>query len=331
MKYAKPAELVRLLLRQSDRHPIRAVGSGDLQPFDPRFVRSLKNLGILNEREDLCDSGETVLQVVDKAMIAVDPDTGACERVDDALDIQMHDINFGAICREIRSQSRLEGPGPSPISPRIWRLGRHFRNARAAEICLARRLRTETAQEFVDHVRGAIDAEAFIAVIGLTRCDLPSAVSRQLDGLRMTVTAVEDHLGNDPAAPFALDLGRIRMASPAVANDTRLAVDRIGRRVILDGIELSIEPRDLGVLVLLAEEAADAGGWVPRDSIAATLVASTDRDGNLEQVDRSMNRLRDAFRKDARLTEVPRSGFIETKPKVGYRLTLPTSEIAFMA
>ena len=75
----------------------------------------------------------------------------------------------------------------------------------------------------------------------------------------------------------------------------------------------------------------DAGGWVLRDSIAAALRASTGRDGNPEQVDRSINRLRDIFRKEQRLPGVPKNGFIETKPKVGCRLTLASSDIGFMA
>ena len=100
--------------------------------------------------------------------------------------------------------------------------------------------------------------------------------------------------------------------------------------MIFDGLELSIEPRDFDGFVLLAEEAADVGGWVLRDSIAAALRASTRRDGNPEQVDRCIYRLRNAFRKLASVIEVPGHAYIETKPKVGNRLTLAASEIGFM-
>lgn len=331
MKFANAAGLIRLLLLQSDRHPIRSIGAADLQPYDPRFVRTLRNLGILTEREDLRDDDGAFLQVVDDALIVVDPETGACERHDDALDVQAFDIDIGAICRAIREQSGLEGPGPSAISARVWRLGRYVRHDRASEICLVRRLREEAAQEIVDHVRGAIDTESSVALISLGRSDLPTAVARQLDAMRMTVVVAEDLMGHTPGAPFALSLDRIRLVSSMPKVETRLVVDRIGRRVIFDGVELSIEPRDFDVFVLLAEEASDAGGWVLRDSIVAALQASTGRDGNLEQVDRSINRLRDVFRKEPRLTGVSRNGFIETKSKVGSRLTLAASEIGFMA
>ncbi|NJL50571.1 MAG: hypothetical protein HC909_02505 [Blastochloris sp.] len=183
----------------------------------------------------------------------------------------------------------------------------------------------------MDHVRGAIDTEASVTLISLGRCDLPTTVARQLDAMRMTVVMAEDLLVDDTGTPFAMDLARVRVAPSMPAGEKRLVVDRIGRRVTCDMIELSVEPRDLVVLLLLAEEAADAGGWVLRDSIAAALRSSTGGDSNPEQIDRCINRLRGAFRRDARLSGVPRNGFIETKPKVGYRLVLASSEIGFMA
>ncbi|WP_347267754.1 hypothetical protein [Paracoccus sp. (in: a-proteobacteria)] len=331
MKSANAAGLIRLLLQQSDRHPIRAVGAAELLPYDPRLIRSLRNLGILTEREDLRDDGATVLQVVDEALVAIDPETGACERHDDALDVQTFDIDLAAICRAIREQSGLEGPGPTPISTRVWRLGRSSRHGRVAEICLVRRLREETAQEIVDHVRGAIDTETAIMLVSLGRCDLPTAVARQLDLLRMTVAPAEDLLRGDAANPLAMDFSRIRISSGPAVPEARLVVDRTGRRVIFQNVELAVEPRDFDVFVLLAEEAADAGGWVLRGSIDAALRASTGREGNPEQVDRSINRLRDVFRKEPRLPAVPKNGFIETKAKVGCRLTLAAAEIGFMA
>mgnify|MGYP005861489481 CR=1 FL=1 len=105
MTSASAAGLIRLLLRQSDRHPIRAIGAADLKPYDPRIGRSLRNLGILVEREDLRDDGAAVFQVVDDALVVVDPETGACERHDHALDVRTFDIDIAALCRAIREQS----------------------------------------------------------------------------------------------------------------------------------------------------------------------------------------------------------------------------------
>ncbi|MFQ8433761.1 hypothetical protein [Amaricoccus sp. W119] len=331
MTFAEPVDLIRLLLRQSDRHPIRAVGAEDLQPYDPHPVRRLKTLGILIERVDQRDEGDAVLAIDDGALIEIDTETGECSRLPDAHDIQLCDIDLEAVCRQLRAQSDLTGPGPARLSPRLWRLGRHQRKDRAVEVCLVRQMRGGTAQEIVDHARGAIDTETPVALIALSPVEVPTPLARQLNGPRMTVTCIEDHLGADSARPFALDLTRLRLPVCSAETAARLSIDRVGRRVTFDAVELAVEPRDFDMFVLLAEEAAGGGGWVQRDTISTTLQSATGRPGNPEQADRSINRLRDLFRKNGRLAAVPQNGFIETKPKVGYRLTLATSEIGFMA
>jgi hypothetical protein len=238
MTFASPEELVRLLLRQSDRHPVRAIGAAELQPYDPRFIRSLRNLRILLEREDLRDDGGVVYQPVENALVVIDPETGAFERCDDALDVRIFDIEFQSLCCAIREQSGLSGPTISAISTRVWRLGRYERHGRAAMICLVRRLREDTAQEIVDLVRGAIDSEEPVALISLGACDLPTTVARQLDGLRMTLANAADLLKGDPDHPFALDLSRIRVPTGPQAPEARLQIDRIGRRFIFDSVNL---------------------------------------------------------------------------------------------
>lgn len=327
MTFAKPAELVRLLLQQSDRHPIRALSAAELDGHVPSFVRSLKNLGILRERSDLWDSGDAVLDVVDGMLFETDTLTGECVRGGDALDVQVFDIDFEAICREMRSQSGLTGPPMTFLSARAVHLGRAVKNERAAEVCLIRGLRPERALETINLIRGSIDSSASVAAISLAGCDLPTTVTRQLSALRMQLTAIDEHLGVDPEVPFALNLSGIRFASVEAGAKARLVVDRLGRRSLSDGIDLDIEPRDFGVLVLLAEEAAGEGGWVRHESISASVRAATGKDGNEEQAGKSINRLRDAFRKNAQLKDVPRNGYIETKSKTGYRLTLPRDSI----
>ena len=331
MTFANAAELIRLLLRQSDRHPVRAISAAELEPYDPRFLRSLRNIGILVTREDLPDDGGSIFGVIDGSLFVVDPETGECERHDDALDIQSFDIDIATLCRTIREQSGLRGPGPMALSTRVWRLGRHEQHGRAAEVCLVRRLQEETAQEILDHVRGAIDTETSVALVSLGSSELPTVVTRQLDGLRMTVSRADDLLRDDPVRPFALDLDRVRLAIGKQAPNARLQIDRIGRRAIFDGVEIDIEPRDFDAVVLLGDEALAAGGWVSKESLAATIQASTGRESNPEQVDRCINRLRDVFRKNPRLNAVPSNGFIDRKSKVGARLILASSDIAFIA
>lgn len=82
---------------------------------------------------------------------------------------------------------RANGPGPMAISARIWRLGGYQQHGRAAEICLVRRRREETAQEIPDHLRAAINTKTSVALVSLGSSELPPVVTRQLDRLRMTV------------------------------------------------------------------------------------------------------------------------------------------------
>jgi hypothetical protein len=175
-----------------------------------------------------------------------------------------------------------------------------------------------------------IGTETPVALVSLGSNDLPTVVTRQLSGLRMTVSRAEDLLRDDPGRPFALALGRVRVPTDNQALDARLQMDRIGRRAIFEGVEIDIEPRDFDAVALLADEALAAGGWVSKESLAATIQASTGRESNPEQVDRCINRLRDVFRKNPRLKAVPSNGFIDRKSKVGARLILASSEIAFI-
>ena len=205
------------------------------------------------------------------------------------------------------------------------------RNGRAALLAAWGYATTGRHDEAATILRGAIDTETSVALVSLRRSELPTVVTRQLDRLRMTVSYAEDLLRDDPVRPFALDLGRVRLAAGKQASDARFQVDRIGRRAIFDGVEIDVEPRDFDAVVLLGDEALAAGGWVSNERLAAAIQASTGRESNPEQVDRCINRLRDAFRKNPQLSSVPSNGFIDRKSKVGARFTLSPSDIAFIA
>jgi len=64
MTFANAAELIRLLLRQSDRHPVRAIGAAELEPYLPDQLRaqSLQRSGIIREPRQA--SAEAALPVI---------------------------------------------------------------------------------------------------------------------------------------------------------------------------------------------------------------------------------------------------------------------------
>lgn len=331
MTSANAARLAALLLQLSDRHPIPALAGSDLEDVEPRLLRSLRARGILVERADLRDAGDTVICAGrDGGLIEVDPETGDVVRLDDPLSVRHHDIDFAALCREIRRQSGLTGPGPIEISSRIWRLGRHAAEARTAEVCLVRGFRSNMVQEVLDRVRGAIAVDTSVILVSLSACDLPPSALRQIEGARVTLVDARALLAGDPDGYFAMDFGHLRLPAPRGDPEARLRIDRTGRRVLFDGTELAVEHRDLGVLAVLAEEAAAGGGFVSNDRIAAALKAATGHDSYPEQVDRCVYRLRTAFRKKAGPSDVPKDAFIERRSRIGARLTLPAGAIGFL-
>lgn len=331
MTSADAARLAALLLHLSDRHPIPAVAGSDLDGVEPRLLRSLRARGILIERADLRDAGDTVI-IADGSggLVEVDPETGEVVRIDDPQSVRHHDIDFAALCREIRKQSGLTGPGPVEIAARIWRLGRHAAGARTAEVCLLRGLRPHRVQEALDRIRGAIAAEIPVVLVSLSACDLPPSALRQIEGARAVLAQAQTLLAHDPDRPFAMAFGQVRLPAPRGGPEARLRIDRTGRRALFDGAELAIEHRDFGAFVLLAEEAADTGGFVSNDRIAAALKAATGHDSNPEQVDRCVHRLRNALRNHAGPRDVPKDGFIERRSRIGARLRLPAEAIGFL-
>jgi hypothetical protein len=331
MTSADAARLAALLLQLSDRHPIPALAGSDLDGVEPRLLRSLRARGVLVERADLRDTGDTVIcPDGDGGLVEVDPETGEVVRLDDPQSVRHHDIDFAALCREIRKQSGLTGPGPLEIAARIWRLGRHAAEARTAEVCLVRGLRPHRVQETLDRIRGAIAADTPVILVSLSACDLPPSALRQIEGARATLAHAQALPAGYPDQPFAMEFGHVRLPAPRGGPEARLGIDRTGRRALLDGAELAIEHGDFGAFVLLAEEAVDAGGFVSNDRIAAALKAVTGHDSNPEQVDRCVHRLRNAFRKHAGLRDVPRDGYIERRSRIGARLTLPAEAIGFL-
>lgn len=330
MTSANAVRLAALLLQLSDRHPIPALAGSDLEDVEPRLLRSLRARGILVERADLGDTGDTVICAdPEGGLVEVDPETGEVVRLEDPQSLRHHDIDLAALCREIRTQSGLAGPGPFEIASRIWRLGRHGAEARAAEVCLLRGFRANRVQEVLDRVRGAIAADVPVILVSLWGCDLPPAALRQIEGARATLADAQALLAGDPDRPFAMDFGQVRLPSPRGGPEARLRIDRTGRRALFDGAELAVEHRDFGVLAVLAEEAAEAGGFVSNDRIAAALKAATGHDSNPEQVDRCVHRLRTAFRNHPGPGDAPKDGFIERRSRIGARLTLPAEAIGF--
>jgi DNA-binding winged helix-turn-helix (wHTH) protein len=99
-------------------------------------------------------------------------------------------------------------------------------------------------------------------------------------------------------------------------------------RAVFDGHDVDLRPREFNVLKLLAIELTGQNGFVLRETISETVREVTrNRETNEEQVDKSINLIRDALAKAGRLNGNQRVKLIETKRKVGYRITLPAQAV----
>ena len=97
---------------------------------------------------------------------------------------------------------------------------------------------------------------------------------------------------------------------------------------MFDGRDVDLRPREFHVLKLLAIETTGQNGFVSRAIISETIREVTgNQETNEEQVDKSINLIRDALAKAGRLNGNQRAKLIETKRKVGYRVTLPAEAV----
>lgn len=320
--------LARLLLRQSDRHPIRSLNGSDLADFGKGVVRTFVRLGIIVQLQDLTDAEDVVFHLDDGRLIAATARDGGDLEMGDPLSIQCFEIDFTEICKAVRQSSDLEGPPVAKVTPKVFFLGAQGKGLRRLEVYMARGLQPLHAMETLLAIRTHAQADALVTVLTPTLREFPNDIMRQLTGLKMQVMGLSDMLTGDESAPFSLEIPHQRHLDDAARDAARLIIDVDGHVALFDGTDLKLQPRDFAVLVLLAVEAAGQGGFVQRDIITETLRASTDRhDSFEEQADKAINRIRDAFRKNPLITTADRGGNVENKPKVGYRLTISRDSI----
>ena len=320
--------LSRLLLQQSDRQPIRTVNGHDLVGIPAGLVRQFMRLGCLVQNEDIGDADGWVLHRDEDRIVAVESRLGGDHRDHDALAVETYNVDFQEICRAIRRNSILEGPEVSIVGTKSVYLGAIGKGPRRHEYYIVRALPTSQAQEVLLAVRAHATPGCLVTILLPTQRDLPNDLLRRLAAEKVSIAFVSDQLVAGSTEPFTIELATSGAATGADELPRRLSVDIEGRVAMFDGVELKVAPREFAVLIELANEATDLGGFVSRDRISTAIRSASGKDESFEeQVDKAINRLRDAFRKDRRITAEDRASLIKTKPKVGYRLALLVSDI----
>lgn len=309
--------LSKFLLQQSDRHPIRVLSGQDVAGHDADVVRDFEQQRLVVQERDLRDADDVVFHSGEETALASSAVDLDAERVA-PMALACYRIVFSEVARLLRLRCNLQGPPVEALSNKVYSLGARGAGRRRQEFFLARGLRSANALEVLLHVRAHSDPQWPILVLTPTDRALPSAMLRQVEGLQ--VVAVSDLLTRQNV-PLAIKPLALTAKFGSGAFQGRLVVDSGGHVARLDDVELDLQPRDLVVLLMLANEARSDGGFVEREQIDEAIRESTGGDGNPEQVDRSISRIRFA------LKLVEAQLLIETKRGVGYRLTLPSAEI----
>ena len=158
MASAARIELVRLLLRQTDRHPPGAVDGVDLADADPALVERLLADGILTEEDPLQDIApdptsqdelpRPILRRGDRAL-AFSIEAGSAPEPVDPRELVQYSIDVLRLCVAIRNDNGLSGPGPEVLSPRTILIGWRSDAVGRRPVVLCRLLRDGNAYEIV--------------------------------------------------------------------------------------------------------------------------------------------------------------------------------------
>ena len=123
MASASHAGLCRLLLQRSDRHPIACINGDDLAKFDSQTVRWFIGRGLLIEREPLVEAGPISFQTTGDRVAAFSLDGDEETTLVATSTLRQFDIDFHAMCREIRAANKLEGRQVEVLNPKtVWLL-----------------------------------------------------------------------------------------------------------------------------------------------------------------------------------------------------------------
>jgi DNA-binding response OmpR family regulator len=328
MDSGSPAALSRLLLQRSDRHPIACVNGEDLAEFAATVVRQFELLRILIERAKPTDLDTVVFQPVGDLVAAVSLD-GEDETifVGDST-VQQYDIDFIALCRQLRAANRFEGAPVEKISSKVVWLGALGSGSRRQEFYVARNLRAQNALEVALGIKAR--SSGALTILTPTERNLSHDVLKRLSADQITIATIADTLRNDSRALLTLSLPQSRTASARSAT-SRLNIDVEGHRAIFDEREVTLARREFNVLVLLANELTDQNGIVSRERISETIREVTgNKDVNEEQVDIVISRLRGALGKAAGIARKTAAPLIENKRGIGYRLTIPRDVVSIV-
>jgi hypothetical protein len=338
MASADRVALLRLLLRQTDRHPLGAVDGVDLADVEPALVERLRADGILTEEGPVQDiapdptSQDELPRPIWRRGIkafAFSIEGGSAPEPVDPRELVQYSIDVLRLCGAIRNDNNLSGSGPEVLSPRTILIGWRSDAVGRRPVVLCRLLRDGNAYEVVHMLASRLNADRLILLTPSERA-LAVDVLNSLSGRGVEIVPAVLALQDSATHPFLLRMeGWGTPASSTPDPDIALFVDTSGHRAFFLGHELELRPRELKVLIELAR-AYSSGRHVTRDQLYEAMYPREyggDARTYDEQVTDAISRLRAAIKKAGTATGRPIGRIIENKRKVGYRLTAGIGQV----
>lgn len=241
--------LASLLLRQSDRHPIRTLSGEDLVGIDAATISAFEQIGLITRERDLRDADVLVFHQGEESCLVTSVEDSDVQQMS-PLALVSYRIEFPEIARLLRVRLGLIGPPVEAVNPWTFSLGARGSGRRRQEVFLLRCLMSDRAVGLLQTVRAHAGVDASVAVLTPTRRDLQRAVLKQVDDVH--VFALTDLL-KARAEPFSFSLPTFKAVVSSRSVEARLVIDSGGHMARFDGNDLGLRPRDFSVLLLLAK------------------------------------------------------------------------------
>lgn len=321
--------LAKLLLRRSAAGPEPVLAGRDAAPFvGPVFSRLLAK-GILTELPPAvswppcagcgCGLGERPIVEIGGQLVAECPDEAGASVTLAPHDLRSFLIDVARLVTLLTAGSGWPD-APEPLGTGVWRLG-DLADGHAVVLIL-------------DSL--AFRAPALLPV--LRAAPAPSSTTLLVPpgadaGARRRFLDMRYHLVGllDAVHPTELRLQREKLmpgaGAPTLLADGSmlLSINRLGLTASFHGVPLSLRPRDVDVLAVLAREAGDGGALARQDDLLRALGGDEDRAEPIagEQLEKSISRIREALCNAAGLPRAEGRTLIVNVTRRGYRLASP--------
>jgi hypothetical protein len=310
-------QLSQLLLRQLDRHPIRALTEADLVPFADALA-ACRQANMLRYRRSEDDLDLCSIDFTDSGDVALEGITPGGHR--------WLDIDFEAVGAQARRAAGLTGPPLEKLSDHIIHLGQFANDIHRRTFYLVRLLTDTNALNVALALKGR-SSKSHPVILTPTRRELALGVSRRLELEGIPVVAAIELLAEKAATPIALRLAEVGLSDQRPAD--ALEVNDYAKTSLFHGQPLNLEPRHFRVLVALAREASTDCGFVPADVLLQELADGRDPDEQpqQEQVAVAISRIRAELRAAAGRPPNSRVQMLRNDRQGGYALTIEKKRV----